>query len=126
MDLYLGDIRYIEGLWRGIQEMREGERAKLKIKRKYAFGRPGEVDKLIFPAAYKEGDRREKLTTKGVIYEVELVKFIQRRDIEHNGSVFKQTLIEPAKGEVEIPCKLDDVEVKVACYQDRGDVFQPF
>jgi hypothetical protein len=58
--------------------MREGERAKLRIKSKYGFGRPGEVDKLIFPPHYTEGDRKQKLTTKAVIYEVELVKFILR------------------------------------------------
>jgi len=56
--------------------MREGEKSKIKIKKKYAFGRPGEVEKLIFPHAYSTGDRKNKLITKGVIYEVELVKFI--------------------------------------------------
>ena len=49
VDIYLGDIHSIEGLWRGIQEMRKGETAKIRIKKKYAFGRPGEVDKLSFP-----------------------------------------------------------------------------
>jgi hypothetical protein len=58
--------------------MREGERAKIKIKKRYAFGRPGEVDKLVFPPAYSAGERREKLVSKAVIYEVELLKFIQR------------------------------------------------
>ena len=58
--------------------MREGEKAKIKSKKKYAFGRPGEVDKLIFPSGYKTGEGREKITSKGVIYEVELVKFIPR------------------------------------------------
>ena len=94
LDFNLGDIRYIEGFWRGITEMRAGEKAKLRIKKKYAFGRPGEVEKLIFPAGYTEGERREKLTSKAVIYEVELVKFIPRQDIEHNGSIFKQILEE--------------------------------
>lgn len=90
--------------------MREGERAKLKIKRKYAFGRPGEVDKLVFPPNYTEGDRREKLISKAVIYEVELVKFILRQDIEHNGSIFKQTLTQPTdKHDIECPCELDDI-----------------
>jgi hypothetical protein len=104
--------------------MREGERAKLKIKRIYAFGRPGEVEKLVFPNAYKEGDRRSKLTSKAVIYEVELVKFIVREDIDHNGSIFKQTITEPTnKHDVESPNELDDIKAVVQCYQDRGDVF---
>jgi hypothetical protein len=92
LDFYLGDLAQIEGLWRGISNMRVGEKAKLKIKRKYAFGRPGEVDKLRFPAAYSAGERREKLVSKNVIYEVELLQFIPRTDIDHNGSIFKQVL----------------------------------
>lgn len=69
--------------------MREGEKSKIKIKKKYGFGRPGEVDKLLFPKGYEKGPGRDKITTKGVIYEVELVKFIKRSDINHNGSMFK-------------------------------------
>ena len=53
--------------------MRLGEKAKIKIKKKFAFGRPGEVDKLAFPKDFGEGERRHKLVTKGVIYEVELL-----------------------------------------------------
>lgn len=66
--------------------MRVGEKAKIRIKKKFAFGRPGEVEKLLWPAAYKN---REKLRTKAVIYEVELVQMIQRQDIEANGQMFK-------------------------------------
>jgi FKBP-type peptidyl-prolyl cis-trans isomerase 2 len=58
VDIYLGDITLIEGLWRGIMEMRLGEKAKIKIKKKFGFGRPGEVDKLIFPKDFSEGERR--------------------------------------------------------------------
>jgi FKBP-type peptidyl-prolyl cis-trans isomerase len=32
LDFYLGDVRYIEGLWRGVSEMRVGEKAKIKMK----------------------------------------------------------------------------------------------
>jgi hypothetical protein len=46
--------------------MRVGERAKIKIKKTFAFGRPGEVEKLIFPP----NSNQEKLKNKGVIYQV--------------------------------------------------------
>lgn len=72
----MGDIKLAEGLWRGIMEMRLNEKAKIKIKKKFAFGRPGEVEKLDFPAEFKAGERREKLVTKNVIYEVELLQFV--------------------------------------------------
>lgn len=54
-------------------EMRLGEKAKIKIKKKFAFGRPGEVERLDFPQEYFSGERREKLVSKNVIYEVELL-----------------------------------------------------
>lgn len=94
--------------------MRVGEKAKLRIKKKYAFGRPGEVEKLTFPQGYEEGDRREKITTKAVIYEVELLQFIPRQDIEHNGSIFKQVL-EPQteRYDHETPSNLDEVSATI-------------
>lgn len=73
VDFYLGDVKLAEGLWRGIMEMRLGEKAKIKIKKKFAFGRPGEVERLDFPQEYFSGERREKLVSKNVIYEVELL-----------------------------------------------------
>jgi FKBP-type peptidyl-prolyl cis-trans isomerase len=73
VDIYLGDIKLIEGMWRGIMEMRVGEKAKIKIKKKFAFGRPGEIDKLDFPPGFEAGEKREKLVSKNVIYEIELV-----------------------------------------------------
>jgi len=51
-------VKLAEGLWRGIMEMRLGEKAKIKIKKKFAFGRPGEVDKLDFPPEFSTGERR--------------------------------------------------------------------
>ena len=74
--------------------------------------------------AYSTGERREKLVSKNVIYEVELVQFIPREDINHNGSVFKQTL-SPSK-QIDTPGDLDEVSVHVTAFQHRGDVFAPF
>jgi len=62
-----------------------------------------------------------------VIFEVELVKFIRRNDVNHNGSMFKQVLSPPElKHDHEVPCDLDDVEFTVKAYQGRGDVFQKY
>ena len=72
----MGDVKLAEGLWRGLVEMRLGEKAKIKIKKKFAFGRPGEVEKLDFPFEFRSGERREKLLSKNVIYEVELLQFV--------------------------------------------------
>jgi FKBP-type peptidyl-prolyl cis-trans isomerase 2 len=93
IEMYLGDIAWPEGIWRGIQEMRKGETAKIRMKKKYAFGRPGEVDKLRFPKCALEGPMAEeimtKMKTKSLIYEVTLVSWIERTDVDANGQVFK-------------------------------------
>jgi len=52
--IVIGDIAWPEGLWRGLQNMRKGESAKIRIKKKFAFGRPGEVEALRFPPGYSE------------------------------------------------------------------------
>lgn len=39
IQISLGDISWPEGLWKGIEEMRKNEKAKIKIKKKYGFGR---------------------------------------------------------------------------------------
>ena len=44
VQISLGDISWPEGLWKGLQEMRQGEKAKIKIKKKYGFGRKEKVD----------------------------------------------------------------------------------
>ena len=109
--------------------MRQGEKAKIRIKKKYGFGRPGEVEKLIFPPGFAEaGEKRDKITNKAVIYEVELLLFVKREDLEHNGSIFKQITCPSAdKYEHEKPsCEWDEVTAEVAFCQERGDIFEPF
>jgi len=69
--------------------MRKSEKAKIKIKKKYGFGRKNEVEKLRFPPGYEEGDNREKLMKKGIIYEVKLLDWIEREDIEADGNFLK-------------------------------------
>lgn len=74
--------------------MRKGEKAKVRIQKKFAFGRPGEVDKLRFPRGYsleeKDQERRAKLVSKGVIYELTLIDWIERTDMEANSLMYKQ------------------------------------
>ena len=58
----LGDISWPEGLWKGIEDMRKNEKAKIRIKKKkYGFGRKENRDKLKFPKGYEavEGDSEE-------------------------------------------------------------------
>jgi len=63
--------------------MRKGETAKIRIKKKAAFGRPGERDSIRWPQGYgpQSTQDHEKLNSKAVIYEVTLHDWIERTDI---------------------------------------------
>lgn len=51
---------------------------------------------------------------------------VARQDIDASGNVFKQTLTKPKKGEYELPGDNDELQFKLAFYQDRGDAFAPY
>ena len=55
--------------------------------------RSEEVDKLRWPKYFstseEDAERREKLTTKSVIYEVTLIDWVERQDVDADGKVFK-------------------------------------
>ena len=107
VDFYIGDIVWPEGLWKGMQDMRRGEKSKIRIQKLHAFGRLGEVDKLRFPKGYStseaDAERRAKIISKAVIYEVTMVDWIERMDMEANGLMYKQVVQKSYKKEYELP-----------------------
>ena len=123
VELFIGDISWPEGLWKGMQDMRKNERAKIRIKKKHAFGRIGEVDKLRFPRGYsanseQDAERRAKLVSKSVIYEVTMVDWIERMDMEANGLMYKQVIKKPSKKEYELPNEqYDEVTYNMRLWQ---------
>lgn len=117
VQLSLGDISWPEGLWKGIQEMRKGEKAKIKIKKKYGFGRKENVDKLKVPPGYEEeGENRTRLMTKGIIYEVKLIDWIERIDIEANGNFLKTFITKPISKEWERPSERDEISISIKAF----------
>jgi hypothetical protein len=101
--------------------MRKGETSKIRIKKKFAFGRPGEVEALRMPHGYSElpadAERIQKLKTKQVIYEVTLIDFVVRQDMEANGKYYKQVWKKARKNEFELPnTPLDEVVFSVKCF----------
>ena len=73
--------------------MRKNEQSKIRIQKKFAFGRPGEVDKLRFPPGFseeeKDKERRAKITSKAVIYEVTMLEMTERMDMDANTMMYK-------------------------------------
>ena len=126
VELYIGDISWPEGLWKGMQNMRKNERAKIRIQKKHAFGRIGEIDKLRFPNGFssdeKDAERRTKLTTKAVIYEVTMLDWVARMDMEANGLMYKEQFTKAAKKEYELPNEeFDEVSYKMHIWQSPND-----
>jgi hypothetical protein len=66
-------------------------------------------------------ERRQRLMSKGIIYEVKLLDWIERVDIDANGNFLKTTIVHAAKKEWEKPSETDEVEVSVKLYHFNDD-----
>ena len=93
--------------------MRKNEKAKIKIKKLYGFGRKENVDKLRFPPEYEEEEKRLKLMSKGIIYEVKLLDWVERVDIEANGLFMKTFKTKALKREYEHPGEKDEITISL-------------
>jgi hypothetical protein len=117
----LGDIAWPEGLWKGIERMRKNEVAKIRIKKKkYGFGRKLQQDKLRFPPGFEvEGEAKTRLLSKGVIYEVKLLDWIDRTDIDADGNFLKTIII--SSKDYQKPVDRDEVVVNVTASVVQSD-----
>lgn len=103
--------------------MRKNEKAKIKIiKPKHGFGRKEEADKLRFPAGYEdpESENRKRLVSKGIIYEVKLLDWIEREDIDGDKAFIKTWIKKPARQEYERPTEIDEVLFNLRVYQENN------
>jgi hypothetical protein len=55
------------------------------------------------------GENKDRLMTKGIIYEVKLLDWIERVDIEADGNFIKSWIVKPLKREYEKPEGLDEI-----------------
>ena len=118
-ELCLGDDSWPHGVQTGVEQMRVGEVAKIRIKKKHGFGRALKVDELKFPQGWSEGAGRERLVNEQIIYEVELIRIEVRQDIEANGIFYKWVEKPTEKHEWETP--KDQDEIKVDFELKQGD-----
>lgn len=119
VELSLGDNSWPDGVQTGVEKMRKGEVAKIRIKRKHGFGRPLRVEELTFPKGYdQEGSAgRYRLISETIVYEVELVDFVERQDIEMNGLFLKLYVNKADKNEWETPSDRDEFILSIAIRQ---------
>ncbi len=106
VQLELGDPAKIEGFHIAIEHMFKGEKAEFLIHSDYAFrkDRAG----VVLPAGF-EG-KRELLRKKRVIYEIKLLDFVARVDLDKDKRLIK-TIEKQGTGK-RTPKELDDVKSK--------------
>ena len=116
VDIILNSKQWPEGLRMAIGKMRKGEKAKIKMKKSYAFGTNLDPDLLRIPKGWEEGDKLKRLQTKGVIYELELVDWDIRDDITNDGQLVK-IVHTRSKASMEKPNGIDEVTIDIKIYQ---------
>ncbi len=71
----------------------------------------------IHPTGYEEeGDKRTRLMTKGIIYEVKLLDWVERVDIEADGNFLKTFINKPPKKHWEMPKERDEVCITIKAF----------
>lgn len=126
VEIVMGDISVPEGLWKGLEKMRKNEIAKVKIQKKYSFGRKELREKLVFPEGFGQDnpENHEKITTKGVIYEVELLDWTERIDVNGDSVFIKQIISKCEKKTFLKPKDIDEVTIDVTVKQNDKLMFE--
>ena len=108
--LELGDPTRIDGLHVGLGSMVKGEKAKLTIKSHYAF----RTDKKELKIPEKYESNKEVVKKRRVIYEVELIDFVPRVDVNRDRQIIK-TIEKEGTGK-KTPRQMDEIRSIIPIY----------
>ena len=117
-EMILGDMRYPEGLWKGLEKMHKNEHAKIMIKKgNYSFGRKANSEKFRFgnQPEYQGEDsaERKKLLSSTVIFEVKLLDWVEREDIDGEGHMIKTFIRKGPLLNFTKPKDIDDITATI-------------
>jgi len=87
------DESFVEGFKIGIESMKKGESAKITIQKNYGFKEDNKKAKI--PEEYKE--KRKELSELVLIYEIEVIDIVKRKDLTINGGTFIKTIIKESE-----------------------------
>ena len=93
----LGDSKVPIGIWRAIEHMRKGEKARVMVKAAYGYAHRETAGAVEYPEGWGEGERREMLQTRRTFYEIKLIDWVVRHDLLGEGSMIK-TIYERGEG----------------------------
>lgn len=119
--LTLGDDRLPYGLWKSIEHMRKGEKARIMIKPAWGYNSDKNREVVFFPRGWDQGAKKEALMKRRVFFEVVLHDWVTRHDILGNGLLVK-TLLEKGRG-FDRPAAADHVKINLKMYQ-KDKVFE--
>ena len=54
----LGDERIPHGLWKAIEHMHKGEKARIMVKPAYGYAYPQAANKVVFPEGWTEENKK--------------------------------------------------------------------
>lgn len=72
IQLTLGDNRLPYGLWKSIEHMRVGEKARIMIKPRWGYNNPSTRETIFFPKGWDTEEKKEILKKRRVFFEVTL------------------------------------------------------
>jgi hypothetical protein len=116
VDVILNDKQWPEGLRIGIGKMRKAEKSKVKMRKSYGFGSTLDPELLRIPKSCEEGEMLERLKTKGIIYEVELIDWEIRDDVSNDGNLVK-FVKKRSKEPMDKPNGIDEVVMNIKIFQ---------
>ena len=87
--LTIGDERLPHGLWRSLEHMRKGERARIMIKPKFGYAYEKCKDIMFFPRGWTEESKKEQLCSRRVFFEVKMIDWVVRHDLNADGLFIK-------------------------------------
>lgn len=115
IQLTLGDDRLPYGLWKAIEHMRKGEKARVMIKPKWGYNCEKNRDIVFFPRGWTDGEKKKMLQTRRVFFEVKLIDWIVRHDINGDGLLVK-TVLQKGSGFERVTLN-DEIVIDLKIYQ---------
>lgn len=120
LNLTLGDERIPHGLWKSIEHMRRGERARIMVKPRWAYYNVTIIDKVVLPRGWDAGERLRELRSRRVFFDVKLHDWVTRHDINGDGLLIKT--IHRRGGGFDRPTACDEVLLDLKMHQKNGVV----
>jgi hypothetical protein len=77
------------GLWKSIEHMRKGEISRIMCKPKHAYNPEKNKEVIFFPRGWTDGENKKMLMSRRVFFEVRLVDYVIRHDINGDGLLIK-------------------------------------